>query len=78
MSSSGTQDEVLSIYQESVDILRNLANDDTQFFGRKFAYSLETYGRILEHYGKMEEAANIRQERDEVLKRIEEMEAGDN
>ena len=77
LSGSGTQDEVLGAYLESVNIFRNLANDDTQLFGRKFAHSLETYGQILEYYGKMEEAARIRQEHDEVLKRMKEMEEHD-
>ena len=38
--------------------------------------SLNTYANILERSGSTKEAARIRKERDEVLKRMKEMEEG--
>ena len=64
--------------REATALYRNLAHKRPSAFSRDLADALDTYANILERSGNTKEAAHIRQERDEVLKRIEEMEAGDN
>ena len=70
-------DEALDAAREATALYRNLAHKRPSAFSRDLADALDTYANILERSGNTKEASHIRQERDEVLKRIEEMEAGD-
>ena len=77
LDSNGQQREALTTAQEAVNIRRNLAEHNPASHNPDLARSLNTYANILERSGNTKEAARIRQERDEVLKRMKEMEEGD-
>ncbi|OLO57202.1 hypothetical protein BKH30_00215, partial [Actinomyces oris] len=71
-------DEALDAARKATALYRSFTHKHPSTFSRDLADALDTYANILERSGNTKEAAHIRQERDEVLKRIEEMEAGDN
>ena len=56
---------------------RTLAEHNPAAHTPNLTRSLNTYADILERSGNTKEAARIRQERDEVLKRMKEMEEGE-
>ena len=70
-------DEALMTIQEATNLYQELFSKHFQAFSGRFATTLETHARILEHCGDAAEAARIRQERNAVLKRMKEMEEGD-
>lgn len=78
LAEDGQHDEALKTVQEAVDIYQGLVRSEPHTFSRDFIRCLNTRASILEHFDEPEEAARIRQERAGALKRIEEMEAGDN
>ena len=63
--------------QEATNLYQELFSKHFQAFSGRFATTLETHARILEHCGDATEATRIRQRRDEVLKQLKEMEEGD-
>ena len=77
MADNGRQREALTTAQEAVTIRRNLAEHNPAAHTLNLTKSLNTYADILERSGNTKEAARIRQEREKVLKQIEEMEEGD-
>ena len=77
LDSNGQQQEALTTAQEAVTIRRNLAEHNPAAHTPNLTSSLKTYANILEWSGNAKEAARIRQERNEVLKRMKEMEEGD-
>ena len=77
LASNGQQREALQTAQEAVTIRRNLVEHNPAVYTPNLATSLNTYANILERSGNAKEAARIRQVRDEVLKRMKEMEEGD-
>ena len=74
---SGQQREALQTAQEATNLYRTLAEHNPAAHTPNLTRSLNTYADILERSGNTKEAARIRQERDEVLKRMKEMEEGD-
>ena len=74
---NGQHREALTTAQEAVTIRRNLAEHNPAAHTPALTRSLNTYANILERSGNTKETARIRQERDEVLKRMKEMEEGD-
>ena len=77
LASNGQQREALQTAQEAVTIRRNLVEHNPAVYTPNLATSLNTYANILERSGNAAEATRIRQKRDEVLKRMKEMEEGD-
>jgi len=75
---NGEHHEALNSAQEATNLYRELVSEHFQSFSGRFATTLKTHAKILDHCGNAADATRIRQERDGVLKRIEEMEAGDN
>ncbi|WP_396231049.1 hypothetical protein, partial [Actinomyces oris] len=73
----GRLDEAFQTAQEATNLYRELVRAHFRTFSSRFANALETYKNILERSGNAKEAARIRQERNAVLKRIEEMEERD-
>ena len=71
------QHEALKTSQEATELCQQLVNEHFRAFSSRFATTLETHARILDHCGNAAEATRIRQKRDEVLKRMKEMEEGD-
>ena len=69
---NGQMDDALKTIQEATNLHRELVREHFQAFSSRFASTLETYASILSQSGNPKEAAHIQQERDEVLKRIEE------
>ena len=69
--------QALNYAQEATTLFRSLAGEQLRAFGSRFVATLRTYAIILDHCGDAAEAAHIRQERDEVLKRLKELEEGD-
>ena len=78
LAEDGQHDEALKTVQEAVDIYQGLVRSEPHTFSRDFIRCLNTRASILEHFDEPEEAARIRQERAGALKRIEEMETGEN
>ena len=76
LDSNGQQREALKTAQEAVTIRRNLAEHNPAAHTPNLTSSLKTYANILERSGSTKEAARIRQERDEILKRMKDMEEG--
>ena len=76
LASNGQQREALQTAQEAVTIRRNLAKHNPAAHTPNLATSLNTYANILERSGNTKEAARIRQVRDEVLKRMKDLEEG--
>ena len=77
LDKNGQQHEALTTAQEAVTIRRNLVEHNPATHTPNLATPLHTYANILERSGNTKEAARIRQERDEVLKRMKEIEEGD-
>ena len=69
--------EALKTAQEATNLYRTLAEHNPAAHTPNLTSSLKTYANILEWSGSTKEAARIRQERDEVLKRMKELEEGD-
>ena len=76
LDSNGQQREALKTAQEAVTIRRNLVEHNPAAHTPNLTSSLKTYANILERSGSTKEAARIRQERDEILKRMKDMEEG--
>ena len=74
---NGQQHQALTTAQEAVTIRRILAEHNPAAHTSSLTRSLNTCADILEWSGNAKEAAHIRQERDEVLKRTKGMEEGD-
>nr|WP_232212482.1 tetratricopeptide repeat protein [Actinomyces sp. oral taxon 849] len=68
--------QALNYAQEATTLFRGLAGEQLRAFGSRFVATLRTYAIILDHCGDAAEAARIRQERNETLKRMKEMETG--
>ena len=66
------QHEALKTAQEATNLYQELVSEHFRTFSSRFATTLETYARILDHCGDETEVTRIWQERDAVLKRIEE------
>ena len=77
LDSNGQQREALTTAQEATNLYRTLAKHNPAAYTPDLAMSLKTYANVLERSGSTKEAARIRQVRDEVLKRMKEMEEGD-
>ena len=73
---NGQQREAITTAQEATNLYRTLVEHNPAAHTPNFAMSLNTYANILERSGSTKEAARIRKERDEVLKRMKEMEEG--
>ena len=73
---NGQRREALTTAQEATNLYRTLVERNPAAYTPDLATSLKTYANILERSGNTKEAAHIRQERDEVLKRMKEMEEG--
>ena len=69
-------DVALMTIQEATNLYRELFSKHLQAFSGRFATTLETHARILDHCGNAAEATRIRQKRDEVLKRMKDLEEG--
>ena len=76
LNNNGQQREALTTAQEATNLYRTLVERNPAAYTPDLATSLKTYANILERSGNTKEAAHIRQERDEVLKRMKEMEEG--
>ncbi|WP_232023125.1 tetratricopeptide repeat protein [Actinomyces viscosus] len=70
-------DDALGPAQDAAALFRDLSQHQPRVYSSNFEISLETYARVLEGYGSTEEATRVRQEREDVLKQIGEMEAND-
>ena len=77
LGDNGQQREALTTAQEATNLYQKLVSEHFQAFSSRFATTLETHARILDHCGDAAEATRIRKERDKVLKRMKEMEEGD-
>ena len=77
LDSNGQQREALTTAQEATNLYRTLAKHNPAAYTPDLAMSLKTYANVLERSGSTKEAARIRQVRDEVLKRMKEMEEHD-
>ena len=77
LAASGRRDEALETAQEATKLYRTLAEHNPAAYTLNLTKSLNTYADILEWSSNTKEAARIRQERDEVLKRMKEMEEED-
>ena len=76
LDSNGQQREALKTAQEATTLYRTLAEHNPAAHTPNLTSSLKTYANILERSGSTKEAARIRQERDEILKRMKDMEEG--
>ena len=76
LDSNGQQRDALQTAHEATNLFQELASEHFRAFSSRLVTTLEMYASILERSRKAEEAARIRQERDEVLKRMKEMEEG--
>ena len=76
LDNNGQRREALQTAQEATNLYRTLVEHNPAAHTPNFAMSLNTYANILERSGSTKEAARIRKERDEVLKRMKEMEEG--
>ena len=77
LNNNGQQREALTTAQEATNLYRTLAKHNPAAYTPDLAMSLKTYANVLERSGSTKEAARIRQVRDEVLKRMKEMEEHD-
>ena len=77
LDNNGQQREALTTAQEATNLYRTLVKHNPAAHTPNLAMSLNTYANILERSGNTKEAARIRQERDEVLKRMKKMEERD-
>ena len=77
LDNNGQRREALTTAQEATNLYRTLAKHNPAAYTPDLAMSLKTYANVLERSGSTKEAARIRQVRDEVLKRMKEMEEGD-
>ncbi|ERH24566.1 tetratricopeptide repeat protein [Actinomyces johnsonii F0542] len=77
LAGNGQQREALKTAQEATSLYRTLAEHNPAAYTLNLTKSLNTYADILEWSSNTKEAARIRQERDEVLKRMKEMEEED-
>ena len=77
LDENGQHDEALKTMQEAVERYRGLVRSEPHTSSRELVRCLSTYANFLDHCGDAAEAARIRQERDEVLKRMTEMEERD-
>ena len=75
-AANGQQREALQAAHEATNLYRTLAEHNPAAHTPDLAMSLNTYANILERSGNTKEAARIRKERDEVLKRMKETEEG--
>ena len=76
LAENGRQREALTTAQEATNLYRTLAEHNPAAHTPNLTSSLKTYANILERSGSTKEAARIRQERDEILKRMKDMEEG--
>ena len=77
LAGNDQQHEALKTSQEATELCQQLVNEHFRAFSSRFATTLKTHARILDHCGNAAEATRIRQKRDEVLKRMKEMEEDD-
>ncbi|MEZ7787830.1 tetratricopeptide repeat protein, partial [Actinomyces naeslundii] len=77
LDSNGQQREALTTAQEATNLYQELVSEHFRTFSSRFVTALATYASILDQSGNSEKAVRIRQERDEVLKRMKEMEEDD-
>ena len=71
---NGQRYEALKTAQEATNLYQELVSEHFRTFSSRFATALATYASILDQSGNNEKASRIHQERDEVLKRMKEME----
>ena len=76
LDENGQHDEALKTMQEAVERYRGLVRSEPHTSSRELVRCLSTYANFLDHCGDAAEAARIRQERDEILKRMKDMEEG--
>ncbi len=76
LADNGQHHEALQTAQEATNLYRTLAKHNPAAYTPALTRSLNTYANILERRGKTKEAARIRKERDQVLKRMKETEEG--
>ena len=74
LAENGQQHEALKTAQEATNLYQELVSEHFRTFSSRFATALATYASILDQSGNNEKASRIHQERDEVLKRMKEME----
>jgi len=77
LDNNGQQREALQTAQEATNLYRELVNENFRAFSSRFTTTLGIYAKLLDHCGDAAEATRIRQVRDEVLKRMKEMEEHD-
>ena len=77
LSKTASYDQSLAAFQEATAIYRSLTTNNPHLFSESYVNLLRSCIEFFEQYGDQKEAARIRQERDEVLKRMKEMEEGD-
>lgn len=70
--------ESFTAARKSINIYRSPARRRAEAFSQGLTDALGTYASVLQWTGKEADAARIRQEREEVFRQIEEMEAGEN
>ena len=73
---NGQPHDALQTVHEATNLYRTLAKHNPAAYTPALTRSLNTYANILERRGKTKEAARIRKERDQVLKRMKETEEG--
>ena len=73
---NGQPHDALQTVHEATNLYRTLAKHNPAAYTPALTRSLNTYADILERSGNTKEAARIRKERDEVLKRMKETEEG--
>ena len=72
LANNGQQHEALKTAQEATNLHQEMVSEHVHIFSSRFPTTLETHERFLDHCGEETEMTRIWQERDAVLKRIEE------
>ena len=72
LANNGQQHEALKTAQEATNLHQEKVSEHVHTFSSRFPTTLETHERFLDHCGEETEMTRIWQERDAVLKRIEE------
>ncbi|OLO43031.1 hypothetical protein BKH29_12245 [Actinomyces oris] len=77
LSKTASYDQSLAAFHEAIAVYRSLSANNPHLFSENYVNVLRSCMEFYEQHGHQKEAARIRQERDEVLKRMKEMEEGD-
>ena len=76
LADNGQLHEALQTAHEATNLYQELASEHFRNFSSRLATTLEMYASILDRSGNTKKAACIHRERDDVLKRMKELEEG--